>query len=257
VIAWFILKDLGSNPGLLKVMGCYFVSQAAKYLPGGIWAFPGRALLYQSLGVDKVASTISVLREVVALFLGAAIVGLVGIIQGLPISSSIAIAIALGTTVSLAAVFLTQVPWFMRLLARFKFFRSSPLVMQSLESSQLSLRWLPGALLSSLVYWFGTGLAFRFIAVAITKNAASLSWFQLSGIFSLSWAVGFVFVFVPAGIGIRESAISLLLASVTDAGGALSIALLSRLWWMLTESIYSVIFTAWFSSQNIWRRKKA
>ena len=71
LIPWFTLRHLGVRQPVFKVVGLYFISQLAKYLPGGIWAYPGRMVAYETAGIGRVQAIISVSREVVALFLGA------------------------------------------------------------------------------------------------------------------------------------------------------------------------------------------
>jgi uncharacterized membrane protein YbhN (UPF0104 family) len=49
-----------------------------------------------------------------------------------------------------------------------------------------------------------------------------------AGGFALAWSVGFLAVFVPAGVGVREAALVAALAPVLDRGDALVVALISR-----------------------------
>jgi uncharacterized membrane protein YbhN (UPF0104 family) len=49
------------------------------------------------------------------------------------------------------------------------------------------------------------------------------------GGFALAWCVGFVAVVVPAGAGVREVLLVAVLAPVIGAGGAIAVALASRL----------------------------
>jgi hypothetical protein len=50
-----------------------------------------------------------------------------------------------------------------------------------------------------------------------------------------AYAVGFLALVTPAGLGVREGVLTLALAQVMPAGAALAVALLSRLWMMLVE----------------------
>ena len=247
VISWIVLHYLNAQQPLSRVTGIYFISQLAKYLPGGIWAFPGRAIAYQTIGVDKVASVLGVMREVIGLFLGAAVMGLLGLIQGLPMSRWINVTTLLGTIICILMVILTQIPGFWKFLKQLKFLQKINLsVFESLQS-QLDLRWLGFAFIVSLIYWFITGIGFYYIAIAITPTAASLTWLQTSSIFALAWCVGFVIVIAPAGIGVRESALTLLLAQSMSVSEALSVAIIARLWWTITEAVYIVISVVWIS----------
>ena len=100
-----------------------------------------------------------------------------------------------------------------------------------------SLRWLPLALIASLVFWLGTGLAFLQLVRAIDP-ATTLTWIQASSIFALAWCVGFVIFFLPAGFGARELVLSYLLGRFISVGDALAVTLLARFWWMAAEAVF-------------------
>src|SRR3990172_1456090 len=68
-ISWFTVRRLTNVLGVYQAIRLYFISQLPKYLPGGIWAFPGRMVAYQRAGVDRTKSVVSVFREVTAVFL--------------------------------------------------------------------------------------------------------------------------------------------------------------------------------------------
>lgn len=106
LISWIVLRDLAQHFSYLRILLIYFVSQAAKYLPGGIWAFPGRVVAYQAIGVEQSASIISTLREVSVLFLGAAVVGLLGLL----IAEWVRTAIIAGVAVCIVVIGLAQLP---------------------------------------------------------------------------------------------------------------------------------------------------
>lgn len=246
LIAWVILLDLGTRRPYLKVLSLYFISQVTKYLPGGIWAFPGRVVAYQAVGVGNVPSVISVVREVVALYLGAAVLGLLGLVQGLPVAEWVSITTGIGVGASLLMIVLTQVPWFWQTLRRIKFFRQFRASLL-FGQRQTGLKWLLGALPVSFVYWLFTGVAFRELAIAVSPQLANLSWLHSASLFSLAWCAGFVVVIAPAGLGVRETALSFLLSSVIPLSEALSIALLARLWWTVAEAVYMILSLAWMA----------
>lgn len=249
LISWIVLLYLNSRQTMMKTSGIYFISQIAKYLPGGIWAFPGRAVAYQAIGVDKVASILSVMREVIVLFLGAAVMGLLGLLQGLPMSEWINLTTLLGLLICIVLVVLTQIPAFWKLIQRIKFFQRINLTVVPNEQSNLDLRWLGYSLFVSLTYWLVTGIGFYYIVTAVTPSANSLTWLQASSIFSLAWCVGFVVVIAPAGIGVRESALALLLSPILPVSEALSVAIIARLWWTVSEAVYILIALLWLSGK--------
>jgi len=248
VIPWTSLRHLGSHFSYAKATAIYFFTQVFKYLPGGIWAFPGRVAVYQLLGVGSAQSVVSVFRETAAMFLGAAVVGLTGLLQGLSLSHGLRLAIGLGVLACAAVILLIQMPWVWKVLSSVKLFSTSPLsAYAEVKPEQRNIAWLPWTFLGSMCFWFLLGLPFRQLAMAIFPQITSLSWLEASAIFALAWCAGFVVVFVPAGIGVRESALALLLANIMPVGAALSLALLARVAWIVAEGFWILITMVWVS----------
>lgn len=249
-ISWLTVRQLTGVIGLYLAIRLYFISQLPKYLPGGIWAFPGRMVAYQRVGVDRTKSIVSVFREVTALFLGAATVALVGLWQGLPASGDLQLVLGFGIAGSILVLLLTQMPWFWRLLSSIRILRSSALPILEIPGEDVSLKWLPSAFIMSCIFWLALGGAFRQLVVAIHPGA-SLSWVGAASLFSLAWCVGFVVVIVPAGLGIREAALAFLLARFLPEGDALAAAVLARLWWMVAEALW--ILPSWLWTFARWK----
>lgn len=241
LISWLVLYYLDQHFSYLRISSIYFVSQAAKYLPGGIWAFPGRIMGYQAIGVKGSVSMISMVREVSVLFAGAALVGLFGLFRGLIIANWVRLAIMGGGTISLLAIALIQIPGFWRVLSKVPLLKNVEMGDAEMQKARLRLNWLPGALLVSVVFWLLTGVAFYAVATGISRNVVGISWFEASSIFSIAWCAGFVIVLAPAGLGVRESVLSGLLSSYMPLSEALSIALVARLWWTMAEAIFIVV----------------
>lgn len=241
-IPWESLRYLGSNFSYPKATGVYFFTQIFKYLPGGIWAFPGRVAVYQFLHVGSAQSVVSVFRETTAMFLGAATIGLLGLLQGLSLTRELRIAVGIGTLACALAILLTQMPWFWGIISHFRLFSSSPIAAyREVNPKQQKIGWLPRTVLGSLLFWILLGLPFRQMAIAVFPGVPHFSWFEASSIFALAWCAGFVVVFVPAGIGIREGVLTFLLSNLMPVGPAISLALLSRLAWVMAEGFWVLV----------------
>src|SRR3990170_3257051 len=142
-ISWFTVRRLTNVLGVYQAIRLYFISQLPKYLPGGIWAFPGRMLAYQRVGVDRIKSIVSVFREVTALFLGGATIALLGLSQGLPASGDLRLLLGIGIARSILVLLLTQLPWFWRLLSSIRVLRSTAVPMLEIADQDVSLVWVP------------------------------------------------------------------------------------------------------------------
>jgi uncharacterized membrane protein YbhN (UPF0104 family) len=250
-ISWVSLRFLGSELPSKKVFSIYFISQLAKYLPGGIWAFPGRMLAYQSVGVEQSRSIASVFREVSALVLASIAVSLLALFQDIPISTQWQLALIVGGVASILAIIVTQTPWFWHLLTKLKIRKITSLPMSADDNSYqvTSLKWLPVAFFAGVIFWMAMGIPFQQLSRAVSPELYTLSWVGTAAVFSLAWTVGFVVFFAPAGLGVRESVLSLLLSTFLPVSQAVSIALLSRLAWIVIEAIW-ILISIWLSRER-------
>jgi uncharacterized membrane protein YbhN (UPF0104 family) len=247
-ISWISLRFLNIDIASKKVVSIYFISQLAKYLPGGIWAFPGRMLAYQAVGVEQSRSIVSVFREVSALLLASIAVSLLVVFQDIPISDQMQLALIGGVIACIGAILLTQTSWFWRLLKSLKIRKFALLNAAESENSNhlTSFKWLPGAFLAGLTFWLAMGIPFQQLSRAISPESYTLSWVGTAAVFALAWTVGFVVFFAPAGLGVRESVLSLLLSTFLPVSQAVSIALLSRIAWVVVEAIW-ILISIWLS----------
>ncbi len=242
--AWVTLRMSVGAFSYLKALGLFFTAQAAKYLPGGVWAVPGRMLAYQTAGVDRVHSIVIVFRELSAFFLGAASIGLLGYVRSVRPTGAVQMIIAAGMLACLLFLFLLHRPWLWRKVAALK---ALNIAAWEIESKYLSLAWFPLAFAVSGIFWLLLGVPFRHLAISINPAAEALTLIESASTFALAWSAGFVVVFVPAGLGVRESALAVLLSRVMPVGDALGVAVLSRLWWMIAEALWIAFGLLWVS----------
>jgi uncharacterized membrane protein YbhN (UPF0104 family) len=245
---WFALQYLRAGLSLGQVFRLFFVSQVPKYLPGGVWAFPGRMVAYRSVGVSRAYSVISVVWETIALFAGAACVGLIGLSNEMRRATSVQPVIAIAALAVLAVLAIGQLPRIVRWLASFDFFKRSPLgALAGTSLDRLGVWWFPGAFGASLLFWLLLGFPFRLLLLAVSPSSASVTWIQAASIFSLAWCVGFIVVIAPAGLGVREGMLTLLLSRLMPTGAALGAALLARVWWMIAEGVWILAAGIWIA----------
>jgi len=97
-------------------------------------------------------------------------------------------------------------------------------------------RWRDAALLLVLyaATWVGYGVAFSLFVSSLAPVSPGL-WPRLAGVNALAFVAGFVAVFAPGGIGVREAALTVLLLPVFPGGVRVLIAAASRLWLVGTE----------------------
>lgn len=218
-------------------MRAYFGSQLVKYLPGSIWAIPGRVVLLNRLGYDPSWGSFALLAE---MFTQAAVSFLVGILF---------LGFSLLTNfwpgwVTWVVIFLTVAVLPLLLLLPEIKQRLLPKLIPDLEafanlgSLPLSRRF-GNAGLAVLLYTLQSllaGAGFYFALASLSEQGLSLALLpQAVGVFSLSWFLGFITPISPGGLGVREAAITLLLAAFVPVPIPVLAALLYRFFWLLLE----------------------
>jgi uncharacterized membrane protein YbhN (UPF0104 family) len=206
------LRALGSEPptGLLTA---FFAGQLGKYLPGGAWQYVGRAGLAARLGVPLRIGVGSLAIEASCSFVTAALVA----------------SLTLATTPSGAAISAAILLAGLALLALL----SRSTLAQRAVADVGALR---GATSRYLVDWIPFGVAFWLIANGLYDVPFS-DLPLYTGIFALAWLAGFVVVFAPGGLGIREAVIVALLRGRLGESEAIVLAAVSRIAFTLVDLV--------------------
>lgn len=201
-----------------------FLSNVAKYLPGGAWNYVDRALLLAPLGVDAPRATGSMALDLACQLASALLVGQLALVGGQAPGWSLAAAVAivagmhprvLGTALGAVA----------RLLRR-----PAP-----------SVPYAYGAMLGQLglytLNWAALAASFAALATALLPHALSAcQLLALAGAFPMAWAIGTLALFVPAGLGVREASLVWLLHPVLPGAWPAVLAIVARLWLLVGEA---------------------
>jgi len=90
-----------------------------------------------------------------------------------------------------------------------------------------------------LIAWLFHGFSFQLLGKAIFVDSYKIG-FELVPIFATGWLIGYL-SFTPAGLGVREGTILVLLSSILPNSLAALLVILHRLLWIFTELILLVI----------------
>ncbi|MFH1068604.1 MAG: lysylphosphatidylglycerol synthase domain-containing protein [Candidatus Glassbacteria bacterium] len=211
----------------------WFISNLGRYLPGKVWQIAGMAAMARAEGAPAAAAaTASVVGFVVSLIAGAA-VGLVCF----PVSAAGKYATYLawawiGLPVVLAFLHPALLNRLFGLAARI----SGKPISIGLYSQRDLLLWFTLNVLVWLVY----GLCFHYFILSIVPDAG-LALSDSVGIYAIGYIIGFLVVFAPGGIGVREAMFTGLLAASLGEVTATVVALISRLWLTLAELVPVVL----------------
>ena len=242
-----LLGALGGGLGYREAFHTLYYANVAKYLPGSVWSLVGRVVLCQRLGVPAFVASAALLMDAVCQVVAGVIVGLVALptfaaagplgerAALLPVAVAVLVAVggmhpavlngALGAgEKALSAIGRP------RTLPRLPYTYGFVLVM-------LAVYVLNWALL-------GTGFALLGQALAVDP-LAPVQLLMLAGAFTIAWNVGVFALFAPAGLGVREAAIAVLLAASFPAGWPALLALAARVWIVAGEALAFGLATWW------------
>jgi glycosyltransferase 2 family protein len=216
-----LLAGLGSplpTPAAIRVL---FIGQLGKYLPGSVWP----VLAQMELGtVHKVPRHRSASASVLTM-LASLITGLLAAAIALPISGhadSYLWAFAF-LPVLLACLHPRVLNWGMNRLLR--------LARQPGLEHPLSGQVLLRALAWALSAWIFNGLQIWLLVPVHTGNSLLLS----IGGYAFAWSVGFLIIFAPGGLGVREVLLIATLSPLVGTATATAVALVSRVLTTVTD----------------------
>jgi hypothetical protein len=211
-LAWRrLLSDMGTVRTWSELSIIMGVSQLAKYIPGNVGQHVGRAAMSISRGIPLRPYGISVVVETVLAVLAATLVGVVACsISGMDAGMLAQYGdIALPAIIVLGAAFVLALVAARHLLPRLlqKFLRKR-IGAAPIAPPRNSV--LVYALIAYIVNYavLGTGIA-AMIALLLPQQQAH--WLLLTGSFAFAWVVGFFAPGAPAGLGVREGIMMVLL----------------------------------------------
>lgn len=213
-------------PALLRI---WSASNLTRYIPGAVWQFMTAAQMSRSRGLPAVLALSSMIIHVGFSLLAALAVAAVTLpldpALGIAGSAWVRAAVAVG---ALGAVHPGIVNAGLRLVPR------------ALHREVLAWRgsWRDGLGIFALavVSWAAYGIAYSLFVAALAPIPLAAA-IPLTAVNALSFTAGYLAVLAPGGIGVRESAMTVLLSPILPAAVAAVLALAARLWSIAAELI--------------------
>ena len=230
------LADLGGSLPQAGAMRVFYLGQLAKYVPGTIWP----AVTQMRLGRDyRVPPRASGAAFVVFMLV---LVG-TGLLVGLPVVP------LLGR----AAV--DEYRWLVLVLPLFALALAPPVLNRAIAlalgvlgrpplPAPLSLAGVLGVAGWALASWCCYGVQVYVLARGLGVEGGGLLWLQGTGAFAAAFASGLLLVLTPAGAGVREAALLLLLGSTVTVPAAAVIAMVSRLLFIVGDLAWTAVAVA-------------
>ncbi len=204
----------------------YFRSIITRYIPGGIWVYVSRVHLTKKLGLTGSQGLFLIVAESLLAVLSGCLLYL--IVH--PATTYGRALLLLAAVLICTCILLLYSPQTIKRVYRTLFGRE-------LEIVPLRTRYIGVAMLLYLAQWLLVGLGVWLLVNALTPTSLSAI-VPLSGIFAISWALGFAFLVTPSGLGIREVVLVLLLSSITGVEVAVLVSIFSRVFFTLGEALH-------------------
>lgn len=247
-----LLRDQGVRRSHGTVFSLFFVSQFGKYLPGNVGQFVGRVVMARDAGIPAPLTLTTMVTEVlwnIGTALGIAAIALYVYVGGRVVQLPSWLD-ATGLTVCVMALLVA--PWIGISLARRVF---PGLVARLFAGSELRAPGWGAALKVSALYiacYVSMGVAIDFQATGLF-GAHSAPWLETSGFFALAWLAGYILPGAPAGIGVRESVMLVLLSPLYGESTAVALGITLRLASTLADALALIV--GWASRRSFRRRQ--
>lgn len=218
------VKEVGWKPKKLEMFSLISITQLGKYIPGGIWQFAARFGAYKSnqLTVKKMGKAFFL--ENVWVGLGGGMGGLFFLLLGDPHRLLEKVGITLSNSLMLILIPLSILLW---LAGLFIFQRLSHKEDPIRRSLWRSLRLFA----SHFLMYFTMGVSFFFLFTFLTEDDL---FFTVGG-YIISYLAGYIAIFAPGGIGVREVVSVAIFSGLAPQAELAAITIVHRLLYTLIE----------------------
>lgn len=229
VVLWrWLLARLGGDLSLVDAHRVWYLANLARYVPGKLLQLAGTAYLVRTKGVSPVLGVAATVTSQ-AFFVGA---GFVVVAVALPETAERAGHLApAGAVAAIGLLAILLGPAFNPL------YRLALRLVGRLEYA-VELRWTDRLALTAAygVAWITLGIAFHLFLAAWTE-LPRVPFGPAVGIFAAGYLAGWLAVFVPGGLGVREGVYAALLGLYIPTAVAVAVAVLARLWSTAVELV--------------------
>ncbi len=235
-----LLEDLGTHLALPPASSVFLVGQLGKYLPGSVWTVVAQAEMGAKLDVPRRRMAVV---GILSIGLGVLTGCLLGIPAVQPLVSSqgeafswwwVVLAVALGCVLLWPRLLNALIARGLKLLRR------EPLEHDlSGRAVGLTSAWFVGA-------WVSTGMGTFVLARSVAPEApVGPLLVTCVGGFALASAAGMFSILVPAGVGVRDGVLALLLVTLMPLPAATAVVVVARFLAVLADLLLAGFAWAW------------
>ena len=238
VQSWrMLVTGWGSTLGFGAAVRIWTISNLGKYLPFKVGSIAAMGILTQREGASGISAIgAAILGALLNLGAGFGVVALGGasVLRTLGVTERITAII--GSVIFVLGV--AMLPWILPpLLTRIARWRGLPPLQQHLRAQTI---WIVTTI--NVLAWIGYGIAFMALSRALTPQIAGTP-MQFIAVYTVSYIIGYLYIFAPGGVVVRETVMTGLLVSFGLAlqPDAIFLALASRVWLTVIEVLPGLI----------------
>ena len=218
------LTRCGISARFLTCFRMYNLSQLAKYIPGSIWQFVGRSMMYKEAGIQSETIAQALLVEHIWIIGGSSVIGLLLVLTtnlqflGDLINQITAVQILIGVVILLSIIAI--------IISRNKGFILRHISRQCLPDLRV--------VLIQVCIWLFLGASMWATLLPIIED---FSFFFILGIYAVAFVFGFITPFAPAGVGIRELILVIGLSYLVSPSMAVVVSMLNRILYLFVDIV--------------------
>lgn len=232
--AWYnLIKMLGVKISLQNALYIWVISNTSRYIPGAIWQYVGRVELGQQMGITRKDGILAVLYETLLIVASGCLISLF-IVEYWNIVGIQSYIILLGTMIPFILIHPIISKKLLLILAKLTKKEQFSIIPLKMRDYVLVL---PLFLVNFLI----NGLALTFLIYAFTGNFEIEKLFFVSGVYALSWLIGYFSIFAPGGLGVTEITLALLLSLQMPLSLASTIAIIYRFLLVIAELVTFIV----------------
>lgn len=238
-----LLAGWGDQLAFPVAIRIWTIANLGRWIPGKVWSVGALGLLAREQGVSGLAAAgaalLGTLLNIGAGFGVAALTGSAALEQLRPGLRSVTAAVAVAFTLGVLMLPLLLPP----LIRQISRWRGGAAPAQPLPARVL---WQATA--ANGLSWVGYGIAFALFAKGV-GSAVSGNPLTFIALFTVSYLIGYLALFAPGGLGVREYALVALLVGlgVAGKGDAVLFSATSRVWLTVLEVLPGLVSLLWLT----------
>lgn len=223
-----LLRGFGHDLPYWDIYRVYRKSEVSRYVPGGVWQFASRIYLTRRYGIGAAPCLAATLLDM-------ALAALAAMVPAAWLAGSASTSLGTWQRYALLAFPLVACAFvYPRVLNAWaepvaRWLRQ-PYRRLEIGGRQMFAIWAMYAAASTLL-----GLAMACLARALLPAIGGGQFAYIAGCYALAWVAALLTMVAPAGMGIREGILGILLAQTLAAGTAMTLAVAMRLWAVCME----------------------